>query len=136
MPAHRAFRTEIPVRITDINYGNHLGNDAMLSIIHEARLQFLNHFGYSEANVEGTGVIMADVVIVYKSQAFYGDRLAIEIGIDDVARKSCDIYYQITKGDGTLVAIAKTNLAFFDYTAQKTVAIPGKFLEKTGVSPA
>ncbi|MCU0364969.1 MAG: hypothetical protein MUE93_04775 [Ignavibacteriaceae bacterium] len=27
------FSTEIPIRITDINYGGHLGNDSLLSII-------------------------------------------------------------------------------------------------------
>ena len=130
MPSHRIFKTDIPLRITDINYGNHLGNDSLLSIIHEARMQFLNYFGYSEKDVEGTGIIMADVAIVYKSQAFYGDRLTIEIGIDDITRKSCDLYYQITRSDDKLVAIAKTNLAFFDYIAQKTVAIPQKFLDR------
>ncbi len=31
----------IPVRITDINYGNHVGNNALVEIIHEARVQFL-----------------------------------------------------------------------------------------------
>ena len=31
------FITTIHVRIGDINYGGHVGNDAILSIIHEAR---------------------------------------------------------------------------------------------------
>jgi len=31
----------IPVRITDINYGDHVGNDAFVAIIHEARMQWL-----------------------------------------------------------------------------------------------
>ena len=32
------FRTELDVRITDINYGRHVGNDAMLGLLHEAGL--------------------------------------------------------------------------------------------------
>ena len=34
------FRTELDVRITDINYGRHVGNDAMLGLLHEARLRY------------------------------------------------------------------------------------------------
>ena len=41
LPANFLFSTEIPIRISDINYGGHLGNDAVLSIVHEARIQFL-----------------------------------------------------------------------------------------------
>ncbi len=75
LPEKFLFRTEIPVRITDINYGGHLGNDSLLSIIHEARLRFLNHLGYSESNVEEVGIIMIDSAIQYKSEGFYGDEL-------------------------------------------------------------
>ncbi len=48
MPEKFIYKTEIPVRITDINYGGHLGNDSLLSIIHEARVRFLKHLEYSE----------------------------------------------------------------------------------------
>ena len=58
LPEKFIFRTEIPIRITDINYGGHLGNDSLLSIIHEARVRFLKSLGYSESNVEGVGIIM------------------------------------------------------------------------------
>jgi len=37
----------IPVRIADINYGNHVGNDAFVSIIHEARMQWIRQYGYT-----------------------------------------------------------------------------------------
>lgn len=39
IPAHTHFEATVPVRVTDLNYGNHLGNDALLSIMHEARMQ-------------------------------------------------------------------------------------------------
>ncbi len=37
LPERFQFVTEIPLRITDINYGGHLGNDALLSLLHEAQ---------------------------------------------------------------------------------------------------
>jgi acyl-CoA thioesterase FadM len=130
LPEKFAFSTEIPVRITDINYGGHLGNDAMLSIIQEARLRFLNALGYSEKDVEGFGIIMADSVLIYKSQAFYGDVLKIDITVNDFCKRACDLIYLLShKISGKEVARAKTRIAFFDYTKNRTVPIPAKFLK-------
>ena len=54
------FQTEVTVRIGDINYGGHLGNDAVLSLAHEARLQYFKSLGYSEIDIEGVGIVLAD----------------------------------------------------------------------------
>ena len=43
----------IPVRITDINYGDHVGNDSLVGIIHEARMQFLQRYNFTELDIEG-----------------------------------------------------------------------------------
>jgi YbgC/YbaW family acyl-CoA thioester hydrolase len=130
MPETYLFSTKIPIRITDLNYGNHLGNDALLSILHESRVRFLNSLGYSEGDIEGIGIMMADVVIIYKFQGFYGDILKIEIGIDDISKKSCDFYYRITNQQEKVVAICKTAIVFYDYQSQKPAAIPERFVRK------
>lgn len=127
------FQTMIPVRITDLNYGNHLANDALLTIIHEARVQFLQSLGYSEQDLAGVGLIMADVAIEYKAQGFYGDQLKIAVGVKDVSRVSFDVTYRITKIDNDqeiIVAKAKTGMVTFDYSQNKVVEIPTTFLEK------
>jgi acyl-CoA thioester hydrolase len=134
MPGQYLFSTQIAVRINDLNYGNHLGNDALLAIIHEARVRFLNNFGYSEGNIAGVGIMMADAVIIYKAQAFYGDLLTIEIGIDDISKKSCDFYYRISNQDQKIVALAKTAIVFFDYRIQKPASIPAEFLKNLDIS--
>jgi len=130
MPEKYIFTTTIPVRITDLNYGNHLANDALLSIIHEARVQFLGDLGYSELDVDGVGIIMGDVVIIYKTQAYYGDILQIEIAVADFSRKSCDFYYRITQSDNKIVALAKTAIIFYDYQAAKPAPVPHAFINK------
>jgi YbgC/YbaW family acyl-CoA thioester hydrolase len=130
MPDNYQFATTIDVRITDLNYGNHLANDSLLSIIHEARVRFLNNFGYSEIDVEGFGIMMADSVIIYKSQSYYGDSLKIEVGVGDISKKSCDFFYQITKNGEKVVALCKTAIVFYDYHSQKPARIPEPFLEK------
>ena len=131
LPEKFLFKTEIPVRITDINYGGHLGNDSLLSIIHEARVRFLKHLSYSEKEVEGSGIIMTDAAIQYKAESFYGDALLIEISVADFSKIGCDIVYRImnstTKKE---IAIAKTGIVFFDYKNKKVVAVPDKFKSK------
>ncbi|MEJ2634510.1 MAG: thioesterase family protein [Calditrichia bacterium] len=130
LPEKFLFSTKISVRITDLNYGGHLGNDSVLSLIHEARVRFLAHYGFSEQDVEGRGIIMADSVIVYKSQAFYGDLLSIEITANDFSKNACDLVYLLSNtGTGKEVARAKTRIAFYDYSERKTVPVPEKFRE-------
>jgi acyl-CoA thioesterase FadM len=131
MPADYLFSTEIEIRISDINYGGHLANDAVLSIAHEARLRFLAASNYSEKNIEGYGLIMTDAAIVFKSEAFYGDRLVVEIAVDDISRLGFDLFYRlknsITKQD---VAFVKTGMAFFNYELHKIASTPENFFTK------
>lgn len=130
LPDKFIFTTEIPVRITDINYGGHLGNDSILSIVQEARVRFLNKYNYTEKDIDGLGIIMTDCAIVYKSESFYGDILEIKIGIKDFFKYGCDIYYQIiNKKSGKDVAVIKTGIMFFDYKKRKRARVPEKFLE-------
>ncbi len=72
LPSAFSFSTKIPVRITDLNYGGHVGNDTILTFIHEARIQFLKNAGYSELDFAGVGMIMSDVMIEFKNELFYG----------------------------------------------------------------
>jgi len=133
MPAVYPFRTELTVRITDINYGGHLGNSNVLALIHEARVRFLKSFGYSEIDVEGFGTIMLDSVVIYKAQAFAGDVLQIEVAAGDFSRLGCDVFYRITKKEGGAeVVLAKTGIAVFDYANQKRISPPEAFVKKLG----
>src|SRR5690606_23123155 len=90
LPEHFSFHTTIPIRITDINYGGHAGNDSMLSIIHEARMQFLQQQGYDETNFAGVGLIMSDVAIEFKKELFYGDAVHIAVTATAFERVSFD----------------------------------------------
>jgi len=123
LPSSFSFSTSIPLRITDINYGGHLGNDAVLSLVHEARMQFLRHHGFSELDFGGIGMIMADAAIEFKNEAFYGDVLTAAVTAVRVSRVSFDIFYQF-KTASAVVAIAKTGMVCFDYSRKKIVAIP------------
>ncbi|HEY6625800.1 MAG TPA: thioesterase family protein [Ignavibacteriaceae bacterium] len=131
LPDKFIFKTEIPIRITDINYGGHLGNDSLLSIVHEARVRFLKHLEYSESNVEGNGIIMIDAGVQYKSEGFYGDELLVEVTVSDFTGIGCDFVYRLTnKESNKEIAVAKTGIVFFDYKKRKTAPVAIEFKKK------
>jgi len=116
------FTATISVRIGDINYGGHVGNDAVLSFIHEARMQMLRSWGFTELNAGGNSLIMGDVMIAYKGESFYGDELSIAMYVNEITGNSFDIMYHITTvRDGIKkdIAHAKTGMVCFDYETRK-----------------
>jgi acyl-CoA thioester hydrolase len=133
LPDHFLYSTDIPVRITDLNYGGHVGNDTILTIAHEARVLLYRTLGFkNELNFEGSvGHIIADATIVYKSEAFFGDILTVKIAVSDFSKYGFDMYYQIIQKDTTKeVARAKTGIVCFDYDRKKVAAIPQNLLDK------
>jgi acyl-CoA thioesterase FadM len=138
LPTYFTFRTTLTVRVTDLNYGNHLGNDALLGLIHEARVRFLAALGYSERDVEGVGILMADCAIVYKAQGQLGDALTVAVAAGEFGRVGCDLFYLLTRADGTELARAKTGIVFFDYQEQAVRPVPAGFrarLEQRASAP-
>jgi acyl-CoA thioester hydrolase len=133
LPGKFSFATSIPIRITDLNYGGHVGNDSLLSIIHEARVQFLAHYGFAELNAGGTGLIMSDVAITFNNEAFYGDLVRVSVVADEFAGAAFDIFYKLEKvveGGDLLLATAKTGMVCYDYKAKKITAVPEELREK------
>jgi len=129
LPEKFIFKTEIPVRISDINYGGHLGNDSVLSIVHEARLRFLNQHNIIEFNANGPGIIMVDAAIEYKAESFYGDIIIVEIAVTDITGVGCDIVYRLTDKEAKkIIALVKTGIVFYDYGKKKIISIPAKFI--------
>ncbi len=126
-PEKALAQLSIPVRITDINYGNHVGNDSFVSILHEARMQWLQYHGFTELAIDGLGLIMSDLSIEFKNESFYGDQLDVELSCGEIARVSFELYYRIStkRPDGTMViAIAKTGMISYDYATKKVAPLP------------
>ena len=133
LPERFPFTTTIPIRITDLNYGGHVGNDTVLALLHEARVQFLQSLGFGELNLAGVGVIMSDAVLEFKQEVFYGTALKAYVAATDFTRVGFDLYYKLcieSSGAETIVASGKTGMVCFDYVRRKVVAIPEEALSK------
>ncbi|MDE3125360.1 MAG: thioesterase family protein [Bacteroidota bacterium] len=135
LPDTFSFSTEMKIRITDMNYGGHVGNDRFLALLQEARADYLQSIGYSELDVEGVGLIMRDAAIEFKKELHYGNIIQIDVSIAGVDAMGFDIFYKIFIKEGndlTLSATAKTGMLCYNYALKKLAPIPAKALEKFG----
>lgn len=127
LPSTSIGSIQIPVRITDINYGNHVGNNAIVEIVHEARMQFLNQHGFTEMDVAGTSLIMSDLCVEYKNESFYNDLLEIKIFAGEISRVSFELLYEIStkrKGTTVIIALSKTGMVCYNYQIKKVESVP------------
>ena len=127
LPESFLYTAELTVRASDLNYGAHVGHDAILTLLQEARIMFYRSLGFSsELNFEGSvGQIIADAALQYKSESFLGDVLVISIAVTDVTKVSFDMLYRIdNKSTGKEVARGKTGIVCFDYEKRKVASVP------------
>ena len=133
LPETFAFSTLIKIRITDLNIGGHVGNDTFLSLLHEARHEFLKHHGYGEMQFEGYGLIMTDAAIEYKKELGQGDEIKISVAADGFDKYGFDLFYKmeaVTATENVLAAKAKTGMLCYDYENKKMMRLQDKAIEK------
>lgn len=133
LPEKFIFSTDVPVRISDLNYGNHLGNDSILTLMQEVRALFYRHLGFvSEVQIEGTvGQVVADAAVVYKAEAFFGDILCIKLAATNPHKFGFDLLYKIfNKETGKEIARGKTGIVCFDYRVRKLAPMPDILRQK------
>jgi len=127
MPEEYQFSTELEVRIQHINRGNHVGNDQLISFMNEARVRFLPE-KISDPNLDGFAMINADLAVIYKSEAYYGDLLCIDVTPEDFHKYGFDLFFRITeKKSGREIAHAKMGMLLFDFVNKQLQAVSDEF---------
>lgn len=124
-----AFSTTLAVRVGDINYGGHLGHDRLITLLHQARCDFLCALGFSELDCGGVALIMRYLAVDYLSEAFLGDALTFSVSVGEIKATRFRLHYRVSKGE-RCVAEASTLMVCFDYQARKVCALPGVAAEK------
>lgn len=135
LPDAFAFSTEALVRPADLNYGEHLGHDALLNMLHEARAQFLPAASLPVEFDPATkfGLIMVDVAVEFKNEAFDGDVLRIDVAATAPNKYGFDVVYHVHSA-GKEVARAKTGMLCFDYNTRKLRVLPDGLAARLGVA--
>lgn len=130
-PAPTIYSHPLRLRIGDINYGQHLGHDTLVSLLHDARCGWLATHGLTELTVDGKslGWVVADLTVNYRAEAFYADELLIELSIGVIGTKSAEIFHRVVRSDGVEIAIAKVTVVFFNYETRKAAAVPENLID-------
>ena len=120
------------VRVGDINYGGHMGNDKALLLFQDARIKFLASIGFSEMNIgDETGIIMNEAHVFYKKEIFLYDRLSVTISVATVTASSFFLHYSVVrKSDNAEVLKGSTKLIAFNYAKKRIIRLPAAFLSK------
>lgn len=128
LPQTFIFRTELPIYVSHINRGDHVGNDAMINFMNEAGMRFFAARGIVDYCVHGTRLINADMAIEMKAEGKYGDTIIAEVGVADFHQYGCDIVYRLSsKNHGHVIALAKMGYVAFDYEQGKISQTPEGF---------
>lgn len=131
LPEAFSFATEVPICIGHINYGNHLDNAQLISLVSEARVRYFKSLGYTELDVEGVGIVIADVAAQYRSEGRHGETMVVAMAAEHFNQHGCDLVWRMSdKASGREVARGKHGIVFFDYTMRKPAPVPPAFQAK------
>ena len=124
------FQTSIIVRIGDINYAGHMGNDRFLTLFQDARIQFLDSLGCSETDIgDGIGLVMSEAHVRYLKEVFLGDELVVELDVRDRSKSTFTVHYAVRRGVDE-VASGYTAIVCFDYKTKKIARMPDGFCQR------
>jgi acyl-CoA thioesterase FadM len=124
------FQYQLAVRATDINYAGHLGNEALLGLIHEARARFLTRLGFGHAMIDKThsvGLIIADLAVNFYAEAFTHEDLTIDCQVGEVGEKSFRLFHRVRNTD-QVIALVETGMVAYDYRVGRAVPLPEQFI--------
>lgn len=125
LPETFNYSIELPILISHINRGDHLGNESLIALLNEARVQFMAARGVNEYREKGYLFVNADLAVIYQSEGKYGERLKVEVCAGGFHRCGCDIIYKVTEAvSGREIALAKTAHLMFDPIQGKAVQAP------------
>ncbi|GEN29511.1 thioesterase [Halovibrio variabilis] len=118
-------RHPLTVRVTDMNYGRHLGHDALVSLLHEARIQAFAALDLPEWDMHGYPSVVADLAVQYLNEARWPEALVIETAVPAPQGKALTIYQRIYKSESQQwVATARVNQLLIDLATGRPVDVP------------
>jgi acyl-CoA thioester hydrolase len=124
------FISKYKVRISDINYGGHMGNERALVAFQQARIEWLETLGLSEISIgEDKGLIQRRANVEYLKEVSLGEVLDIKICPAEIKGSYFVLAHEVRNQEGVRVLTGNVTLGSFDYNSKKLARIPSKLKE-------
>ena len=134
LPEQFAFSAEIALHEGHINYRGHVDNVLLLLVVSEARQRFFESIGQGDLESGGIGIVIADAAVQYRSEAFHGETMLVQMTAGGFTGKGCDLPWRMTEKDsGREVARGKIGIVFFDYATRSAVLVPESFRQRFAI---
>lgn len=127
------FKISIPltVRVSEINYGNHVGYQHYLTYFQEARIAYLGRLGFTEMDIGGRGMIVSEATCRYRRELFLGDSIEVGCRVTELKSKAFIMDYRIEKNQ-VVCATGATTILCFDYASGRVAPLPEAFAAAVG----
>ncbi len=123
------YMATIKPRISDINYGGHLGHTELINLLHEIRVRFLDQHSMHEANICGHGLVIHNINVKYHQEAYWGNELEVKM---ETKVDGAKIIFDYTVFNSTLknkTATAEAVMVLVDKVTKRPVK-PDIFIRK------
>ena len=131
LPERFVFTAELPIYTSHINWSGHLDNAQLLGLVSEARVRFFHWLDYEEGRVEDCSIVIGDVLAQYKSEAFHGETMVVQLAAVDFNRYGFDLAFQMTdQATGREVARGKQGVVFMGLADKKISPLPEAFRQR------
>jgi YbgC/YbaW family acyl-CoA thioester hydrolase len=124
------FSVSMRVRAGDLNYGNHVGHQNYFLYFQEARIAYLKQFGFSELDIAGCAMMIAEANCRYQKELFLGENLSIGCRVSRLRKRLFTMEYVIVRTkDRSVCADGFTTCLCLDYSTKKVVRLPHQFTD-------
>jgi len=120
------FSHPIEVRFRDLDALGHVNNAVYLTYLESARIAYWMHVT-RRSGLDALDMILARVEIDYRSPLSYGEAVDVTVRCASMRRSSFVLEFTATeRAAGRLVAEARKVLVHYDYSAARSLALPGE----------
>jgi acyl-CoA thioester hydrolase len=127
----------IAVRLADTDAMGHVNNAAYLTYVEIARIAYYERVTGAPlplgAHGAEEGMILAEIRMTYRSEAFHGETILVETRVERIGRSSWVMVHRLTApesrhGPARLVAVSDSVLVTYDYRSERPIPVPASLV--------